>query len=56
MREFKGKGARVRQRASGFFIASKFHTRLRFSCENLAFLFLNKRARLEIASGPNRTP
>ena len=39
-----------------FFKTSIFHTRLRFSCENLAFLFLNKRARLEIASGPNGTP
>ena len=39
-----------------FFKTSKFQTRLRFSCENLAFLFLNKKARLEIASGPNRTP
>ena len=35
---------------------SKFRTRLEFSCENLAFLFLNKKARLEIASGPNGTP
>ena len=39
-----------------FFKTSKFQTRLRFSCENLAFLFLNKKARLEIASGPNGTP
>ena len=29
---------------------------MEFSCENLAFLFLNKKARLEIASGPNGTP
>ena len=39
-----------------FFKTSKFQTRLRFSCENLAFLFLNYKARLEIASGPNGTP
>ena len=39
-----------------FFKTSKFQTRLRFSCENLAFLFLNKKARLEIASGANGTP
>ena len=39
-----------------FFKTSKFQTRLRFSCENLAFLFLNKKERLEIASGPNGTP
>ena len=39
-----------------FFKTSIFQTRLRFSCENLAFLFLDKRARLEIASGPNGTP
>ena len=29
---------------------------LALSCENLAFLFLNKKARLENASGPNGTP
>ena len=29
-----------------FFKISIFQTRLRFSCENLAFLFLNKKARL----------
>ena len=34
----------------------KKKTRLEFSCENLAFLFLNKKARLEITSGPNETP
>ena len=39
-----------------FFKTSKFQKRLRFSFENLAFLFLNKKARLEIASGPNGTP
>ena len=39
-----------------FFKTSKFQTRLRFLCENLAFLFSNKSARLEIASGPNGTP
>ena len=39
-----------------FFKRSKFQTRLKFSCENLAFLFLNKKARLEIASGPNGIP
>ena len=39
-----------------FFKRSKFQTRLEFSCENIAFLFLNKKARLEIASGPNGTP
>ena len=39
-----------------FFKTSKFQTRLRFSCENLAFLFLTKKARLGIASGPNGTP
>ena len=39
-----------------FFKTSKFQTRLEFSFENLAFLFLNKKARLEIASGPNGTP
>ena len=33
-----------------FFKTSKFQTRLRFSCETLAFLFLNKKARLDIAS------
>ena len=45
-----------RSRASRFFKTSIFQTRLWFSCENLAFLFLNKKARLEIASGPNGTP
>ena len=67
-RECEGEGARFlprcrtlalalsHSRASRFFKTSKFQTRLRFSCENLAFLFLNKRARLEIASGPNGTP
>ena len=39
-----------------FVKTSKFQTRLEFSCENLAFLFLYKKARLEIASGPNGTP
>ena len=39
-----------------FFKRSKFQTRWCFSCENLAFLFLNKKARLEITSGPNGTP
>ena len=37
-----------------FFKTSKFQTCLRFSCENLAFLFFNKRAWLEIESGPQR--
>ena len=44
-----------RSRASRFFKRSKFQTRLEFSCENLAFLFLNEKAMLEIASGPNGT-
>ena len=35
---------------------SKFQTGLRFSFENLAFLFLNKKARFYITSGPNGTP
>ena len=39
-----------------FFKNNKFQTRWRFSCENLAFLFFNKKARLEIASDPNWTP
>ena len=38
-----------------FFKTRKFQTRLRFKCENLAFLFLNEKARLKIASGPNGT-
>ena len=37
-------------------LTSKFQTRLRFSFKNLAFLFLNKKARLEMASDPNGTP
>ena len=39
-----------------FFKRSKFQTRLEISCENPAFLFSYKKARLEIASGPNGTP
>ena len=39
-----------------FFKTGRFHTRLRFKCQNFAFLFSNKKARLEIASGPNGTP
>ena len=35
-----------RSRASRFFKTSIFQTRLRFKCENLAFLFSNKKARL----------
>ena len=35
-----------------FFIGTSYY----FSCENLTFLSLNKKARLEIASGPNLTP
>ena len=60
-----GEGSRVRQKSCSLALAiqnfaiykrSKFQTRSEFSCENLAFLFLNKKARLEIASGPNGTP
>ena len=39
-----------------FFKRSTLQTRLEFSCEALAFLFLNKKTRLEIASGPYGTP
>ena len=68
MRECEGDGARVRQRGRNLvpshsrdlepsvFKTSKFQTRLRFKCENLAFLFSNKKARLEIVSGRNGTP
>ena len=38
-----------------FFKTSKFQTHLRYLCENLAFLFLKKRERLEIASGSKGT-
>ena len=37
-----------------FFKTGRFQTSLGFSCENLAFLFLNMKARHEIASGPKR--
>ena len=63
MRESEGEGeiSLPRPRSLAFssltlFKTRKFQTRLRFKCENLAFLFSNKKARLEIASGPNGTP
>ena len=45
-----------RSRASRFFKRFKIQTSLEFSCENPTFLFLNKKARLEISIGPNGTP
>ena len=40
-----------------FFKTSKFQARFRFLCEDIAFFFLlNKKAKLEIAIGPNGTP
>ena len=66
MRECEGEGARVRQRWRNLAPSPshsrdlqpriRFQTRLEFLCENLAFVFLNKQARLGIASGPNGTP